>query len=196
MPELYKDLPIAAFVSHAKCKAWWRANHNTVDGLWIKFAKKATGIASVSYEEAREVAIIYGWIDGLRHAWDAEYYAIRFTPRRKRSKWSKINREIAEQLMASGAMRAAGRTQVEAAQADGRWEAAYDGPATMQVHPELQRALARNVKAKKFFATVSAANRYAILYNVHDAKRDETRARRIDKYVAMLAAGDVPHPDR
>ena len=125
-----------------------------------------------------------------------KYYTIRFTPRRARSKWSQINRDVVEKLIAAGEMAPAGLAQVEAAKRDGRWDAAYAGPAKMEVHPDLARALEANRAAREFFATVSSANRFAILYRVQDAKRPETRARRIAQFVDMLARGEVPHPDR
>jgi uncharacterized protein YdeI (YjbR/CyaY-like superfamily) len=164
--------------------------------LWVKLAKKNAGIESISYEEARDHAIAFGWIDGLKNALDDQFYTIRFTPRRKRSKWSKINRQVVEQLIASGHMEAPGLVQVEAARADGRWDAAYAGAATIEIHPDLQVALAANSVVKKNFARLSSANRFAILYSVLDAKRPETRARRIANFVAMLSRGEVPHPDR
>jgi uncharacterized protein YdeI (YjbR/CyaY-like superfamily) len=159
----------------------------------VRLAKKGSTTRSISYIEARDHAIAYGWIDGLRNAIDQEFYAIRFTPRSKRSKWSKINCGVSERLIAAGAMAPSGILQVEAAKADGRWAAAYSGQATIQVHPELRRALAKNPAAKKFLATISAANRYSILYQVNEAKRPETRARRIEKFIAMLLRGEVPH---
>ncbi|MCA9711399.1 MAG: YdeI/OmpD-associated family protein [Myxococcales bacterium] len=194
--ELHKGLPIAGFETVRQWRAWLRRNHDGCEGLWVRLAKKGAGVRSIGYEEARDHAIAYGWIDGLKNALDERYYAIRFTPRRKRSKWSQINRDIAERLIASGEMEAPGLAQVEAARRDGRWEAAYAGAATIEVHPELERALKANAAARKFFVTVSRANRYAILLQVHEAKRPETRARRIEKFVGMLARGEVPYPDR
>lgn len=192
----HKGLPVLPFATKAAWARWLRSNHAKSDGLWIAFAKKGSGVASLTYEEAREVALAHGWIDGLKNARDETWYLLRFTPRRARSKWSKINREIAEQLIAAGAMKPAGLAQVEAAKADGRWDAAYDPPSTVQVHPELEAALARSAKARRALATISSANRFAILHQVHDAKRPDTRKRRIEKFVAMLERGEVPHPDR
>ncbi len=192
--EVHKGLPIQGFASVQTWRKWLANNHDRCDGLWVKLAKKDTGIRSISYEEARDHAIAFGWIDGLKNAIDDRFYAIRVTPRRKRSKWSKINREVVERLIASGEMEAAGLAQVEAARADGRWDAAYAGAATIEMHPDLKTALAANPIAKKNFAQLSSANRFAILYGVLDAKRTETRARRIAKFVAMLKEGEVPHP--
>jgi uncharacterized protein YdeI (YjbR/CyaY-like superfamily) len=192
--EQHKGLPALAFATKAALARWLRSNHAKVDGLWIELAKKGSGVASVTYEEAREVAIAYGWIDGLKNSKDETFFRIRFTPRRARSKWSKINREIAEELMSAGEMKPAGLAEVEAAKADGRWAAAYDSPSKIQPHPDFARALERSPKAKAFFATISGANRYAFLYRVLDAKREETRKRRIEQFVAMLERGEVLHP--
>jgi uncharacterized protein YdeI (YjbR/CyaY-like superfamily) len=194
---LHNGLPILAFPTEEHWRQWLRRNHEQCEeGLWVKLAKKGAGVDSISYEQARDAALAHGWIDGLKAAFDTQFYGIRFTPRRSRSKWSKINCEIAEKLIAAGEMTAAGLAQVQAARKDGRWDAAYAGAATIELHPELERALQANPAARKFFATVSAANRYAVLYNVQDAKRPETRARRIEKFVAMLARGEVVHPER
>ncbi len=192
----HKGLPVLPFASKAAWARWLGRNHAKSDGLWIALAKKGTGIATVSYEEARDVALAHGWIDGLVNARDETWYLLRFTPRRARSKWSKINCEIAEQLIASGEMKPAGLAQAEAAKADGRWDAAYEPPSKIQVPPDLEAALARSPKAKRAFAAISKANRYAILHQVHDAKRADTRKRRIEKFIAMLEQGEVPHPDR
>ncbi len=196
MPAEHKGLPMLPFATKAAWIAWIRDHHADTDGIWIKFAKKDTGIASITYEQAREGAIMYGWIDGLKNAFDAQWYLIRITPRRARSRWSKINRDIAKELIARGKMRKAGHAEIERAKADGRWDAAYDPPSKIQPHPELTKALAASPKAKAFFKTISKANRYAILYPLHDAKRAETRTRRIKKFIAMLERGEVPHPDR
>lgn len=139
---------------------------------------------------------MHGWIDGLKNARDETWYLLRFTPRTRRSKWSKINREIVEQLMAAGAMHPAGLAQVDAARADGRWDDAYDPPSRIEPHPDFVKALEGSPRARRFFATVSGANRYAVLYRVHDAKRESTRARRIAELVAMLERGEVLYPDR
>ena len=192
----HKGLPVLPFASKAAWARWLRSNHAKSEGLWIAFAKKGTGIASVVYEEAREVALAHGWIDGLKNARDETWYLLRFTPRQSRSKWSKINCEIAEQLIAAGQMQPAGLAQVQAAKADGRWDAAYDPPSKIQPHPELAKALERSPKAKAFFATISRANRSSILYRVHDVKREATRKRKIEEFVAMLERGEVLYPDR
>ncbi len=191
--QTHKGLPILLFSTVREWRAWLAKNHESSDGLWVRLAKKGAATRSISYAEARDHAIAYGWIDGLKNAIDEESYAIRVTPRRKRSPWSKINREVAQQLISAGEMTPAGLREIEAAKADGRWESAYAGQATMEIHPELERALAKNPAAKKFFASISAANRFSIMYRVHEAKRPETRTRRIEKFIAMLLRGEVPH---
>jgi uncharacterized protein YdeI (YjbR/CyaY-like superfamily) len=154
-------------------------------------AKKAAGIESVRYPEVLESALCFGWIDARREALDARYFLQRFTPRRPRSKWSRINREKAERLIAEGRMRPAGLAEVQRAKADGRWEAAYAGQRTITVPDDLQRELDARPKAKAFFAELSSQNRYAILYRLQDAKKPQTRARRLEKFVAMLEAGEA-----
>jgi uncharacterized protein YdeI (YjbR/CyaY-like superfamily) len=162
--------------------------------VWLKIAKKGAGIDSVSYAEALEVALCYGWIDGQKGRFDDEHWLQRFTARKAASRWSKINRDKATELIERGEMRPAGLREVERAKADGRWDAAYAGQGTATVPDDLRRALDANDRARAFFATLDAANRYAILYRVQDAKKPETRARRIAKYVAMLAEHDTIHP--
>jgi uncharacterized protein YdeI (YjbR/CyaY-like superfamily) len=159
--------------------------------VWVKIAKKGTGIDSVRYPEVLESALAFGWIDGLRRALDEQYFLQRFTPRRPRSKWSKVNRTTAERLIAEGRMRPAGMAEVERAKADGRWDAAYESQGNMTVPPDLQRELDARPRAKAFFERLNGQNRYAILYRLHDAKRPETRARRLEKFVAMLEAGET-----
>lgn len=187
--ELKSGQPIIAFASQAEFAAWMSGRHAESDGLWLKIAKKGSGIPTVTYAEALDVAICHGWIDSQKAAYDDRYFLQRFTPRRPRGKWSKINREKAEQLIAAGAMKPAGLREVEQAKVDGRWEAAYDSQRTAAVPGDLQDALDANPAAAAFFATLNSANRYAILYRVHEAKRPETRARRIERFVAMLAGG-------
>jgi uncharacterized protein YdeI (YjbR/CyaY-like superfamily) len=182
--------PVLPFASREDFARWLDEHHASSDGIWIKYAKKASGIGTVVYAEALDVALRYGWIDGQVAAIDGDWYAQRWTPRRARSKWSKINREKAEELIASDAMKPAGLAEVERAKADGRWEEAYPSPSSMGVPDDLQAALDANPKAAEFFATLSGSNRYAVLYRIHDAKRAETRARRIEKFVGMLARGE------
>lgn len=192
----HKGLLIKSFSTQAVFDRWISKNVDREEGLWVKLAKKGNPRASITYVGAREVALIYGWIDGLKNRIDDDDFAIRFTPRRARSKWSKINREIVEGLIANKRMHPSGLAVVAAAKADGRWDAAYAGPATAAPHPELLAALRTSKKAGKVFKSLSSANRFAIVYAVQDAKRDATRARRIAKYIEMLECGEVPHPGR
>lgn len=189
-----QDLPTIAFPSRDAWEAWLAGQHATSSGLWLKIAKKDSGIHTVSYAEALEVALCYGWIDGQKDKFDDDYWLQRFTPRKPRSKWSKINREKAEQLIAQGRMQPAGLREIEQARADGRWDAAYDGQRTAAIPDDLRQALVQNPRAAEFFATLDSANRYAILYRLQEAKRPETRARRLEQYVAMLNEQKKIHP--
>jgi uncharacterized protein YdeI (YjbR/CyaY-like superfamily) len=186
--------PVLAFESPAAWEEWLAREHASQNGVWVKIAKKATGIATVTHAEALDVALCYGWIDGQRKAFDDQWFVQRFTPRRARSNWSKVNREKVARLVAEGRMQPGGLREVERAKADGRWDAAYDPPSTATVPPDLQQALDANPAAAATFAGLNSQNRFAILYRVHDAKRPETRARRIETFVAMLAAGDTLYP--
>ena len=183
------DYPTLAFESREAFEQWLAQNHTTAEGIWLKFARKNSGIPSVNYEEAVLAALCYGWIDGQAKGLDDTHHLQKFTPRRARSKWSKINCGRAERLIAEGKMQPAGLAEVERAKADGRWEAAYDSPSNMEVPDDLRAALEQNEAARAFFEGLNSTNRYAILYQIHDAKRPETRARRIEKFVQMLAEG-------
>ena len=188
------DLPIMFFASQGDWETWLTDQDETSPGLWLKFAKKGADVSTVSYPDALEAALCFGWIDGQKRALDDAHWLQRFTPRRARSKWSRINRDKAQALIEAGRMRPAGLREVERAKADGRWEAAYAGQRTMEVPPDLAQALAGNEAALAFFGKLSSQNRYAVLFRIHDAKRPETRARRIATYVAMLADGETLHP--
>ena len=188
------DLPISEFASKQAWRDWLERSHATSAGIWLKIAKKDGGGSTVSYAEALEAALCFGWIDGRKNALDDVHWLQRFTPRSPRSRWSRINRDKAEALIAAGLMRPAGLHEVERARADGRWEAAYPGQRTSAVPDDLAEALAADEEAQAFFTTLSSANRYAILYRVADAKRPQTRARRIATYVAMLAEHKTIHP--
>jgi uncharacterized protein YdeI (YjbR/CyaY-like superfamily) len=182
------------FASGAAFERWLAAEHATADGVWIDLAKKGSGVPSVTYLEAVEIALCYGWIDGqVKRSEEVGFYRQRFTPRRARSRWSQINRDRAEALIAAGRMRPAGLAEVERARADGRWDEAYAPPSKVTVPDDLRRALDASPAAAQRFATLDSRNRYAILYQVHDARRPETRARRIAKYVDMLARGETPY---
>lgn len=185
-------LPVKSFSSQAVFERWLERNHGRQDGIWVKFAKKGTGLKSVTYAEAVRVALAFGWIDGQSKGLDETYYLQRFTPRRARSKWSKINRAAAERMIVAGEMKPSGLAEVERAKADGRWAAAYDSPRTATVPPDLRRELDRRAKAREAFDGLTGSQRYSILYAIQDAKKPETRERRIAKFVAMLEAGEKP----
>jgi uncharacterized protein YdeI (YjbR/CyaY-like superfamily) len=185
--------PVKSFRTPSAWAKWLAAHHGEEGGLWMKFAKKGSGVTTVTYAEALEVALCYGWIDAQVKRFDETYYLQRFTPRRKRSKWSKINCAAATRLIEAGLMQPPGLAEVERAKADGRWDAAYESPANAVVPADLERALRRNKQAREFFATLSKQNRYAILFRIQDAKRPETRARRIAQFVEMLARGETLH---
>jgi len=187
-------LPQIAFAGDADWEAWLDEHHADADGVWVKIAKKGTGIDSVRYPEVLETALCFGWIDGRREGLDDTWFLQRFTPRTARSRWSRINRDKAERLIAEGRMRRRGLAETEAAKADGRWAAAYEGQRAIEVPDDLRRELDARPEAAAFFATLSSQNRYAILYRLQDAKRPETRARRLAKFVAMLEAGETLHP--
>ncbi|HEX6360124.1 YdeI/OmpD-associated family protein [Actinophytocola sp.] len=186
------ELPELHFADQAEFAAWLAANADT-PGLWIKIAKKGTGLESVDHDGALEEALRHGWIDGTARRVDDQWFVQRFTPRTRRSRWSKINRATAERLIAEGRMFPRGLREVEAAQADGRWEAAYAGPASSTVPDDLAAALKASPSAEAFFQTLTSQNRYAILYRVEEAKRPETRARRIEKFIGMLERGETLH---
>jgi uncharacterized protein YdeI (YjbR/CyaY-like superfamily) len=187
-------LPVMSFESTDAWDAWLAAHHADSPGLWLKIAKKGAAGRTISYSEALDVALCHGWIDGQKGRYDDDYWLQRFTPRKPSSKWSKINTERVAALTASGRMRPAGLREVERAQADGRWEQAYESQSRVTVPQDLARALAANERAREFFATLDSANRYAILYRIGAAKKPETRAKRIDTYVAMLSEHKKIHP--
>jgi uncharacterized protein YdeI (YjbR/CyaY-like superfamily) len=186
------ELPVKAFRDEKAWESWLERDHERAAGIWVKFAKKGRGIPTVTYAEALDVALCYGWIDGLTRSLDEDYYVQRFTPRRPKSKWSQVNTAKAEALIASGRMKPAGLRQVEAAKADGRWAAAYPPASKLTVPEDLQAELERYPNAKEFFAGLDRQNRTAVLYQLLDAKRPETRARRIAKFVAQMNEGRKP----
>jgi uncharacterized protein YdeI (YjbR/CyaY-like superfamily) len=191
---MVSDLPTIGFASPDAWRDWLAENHASSDGLWMKIAKKDSAQTSVTYPEAVEIALCFGWIDGQSRRLDDDFWLQKFTPRRARSRWSAINRNNATRLIAEGLMQPAGLAQVEAAKADGRWDAAYAPASTATVPDDLAAALDANPVAKEFFATLTGSNRYAIIYRVNDAKRPETRARRIATFVEMLSEGRTIYP--
>lgn len=192
----HKGLPILAFASQ---DAWqqWLAKHGAASpGIWLRFAKKTSGVASVSKAEAIESALAFGWIDGQLNPFDEQSWLVRFTPRGPRSRWSQINVATATKLLAAKRMTPAGLAEVDKAKADGRWDGAYAPQSKAEIPDDLQAALDADPAAKAFFATLTGANRFAVLYRVHDAKTQKTRAARIEKFVAMLARGETLHPQK
>jgi uncharacterized protein YdeI (YjbR/CyaY-like superfamily) len=187
-------LPVMAFESTQAWDAWLSAHHASSRGLWLKIAKKGSAGQSISYSDALDVALCHGWIDGQKGRHDDHYWLQRFTPRKPGSNWSKINTERAAALIASGRMSPAGLREVERAQADGRWERAYQSQSRITVPEDLARALAANPRAREFFDTLDGTNRYAVLYRIASAKRPETRVKRIDTFVAMLSEHKKIHP--
>ena len=186
--------PTLTFASASEWRAWLEEHHAAPAGVWLKIAKKGRGIETVTHAEALEEALCFGWIDAVRHAHDEDYFLQRFVPRRPKSKWSQVNRDKVLALTGAGRMHPAGLAEVERAQADGRWDAAYAPQSQATVPDDLQAELDARPKAKAAFATLKSQNRYAILYRLRDAKRPETRARRLQQFVEMLERGETPYP--
>jgi uncharacterized protein YdeI (YjbR/CyaY-like superfamily) len=192
--ETYKGQPLLEFESTGGWLLWLSENHDKHQAVWLKLAKKNSKFKTLSYEEARDTAIAFGWIDGLINRFDDLCYVTRFTPRSKKSGWSKVNCAVAEALIASKNMSAAGLAQVEAAKMDGRWGRAYDSSSTIATPADFQAALDDSPQAKTFFVALNSANRYAFLYRIQTAASPKSRGERIRKYVQMLEAGEVFHP--
>ncbi len=188
------DEPVLEFSTQAELADWLERHRDGVSGLWLRIAKAGSDARSVSYAEALETALCFGWIDARKRAGEDGFWLQRLTPRRPRSLWSRVNREKAEALIATGRMRPAGLREVERARADGRWEAAYAPQSRAAVPPDLQAALDASPAAAQFFAGLNSVNRYAILYRLQAAKKPETRARRLRTFLAMLERGETIHP--
>jgi len=193
MPGSKSDTVATLFKSAKAFDTWLNKHHVTSDGLWLKIAKKGAGKPSVTYAEAVEIALCWGWIDGQKKGLDDQHFLQRFTPRRARSIWSKINVDKVAALIEAGRIQPSGQAQIDAAKTDGRWGRAYDSARTSSVPDDLRAALEARPKANAFFATVSASNRYAVLWRVQTAVKPETRAKRIVKLVEMLEHGEVVH---
>ena len=189
MAKAKRDLPVIAFKSQRAWDAWLTSQPAQSKGLWLKLAKKSSGIASVSKPEAIDTALCHGWIDGQLDSFDDDFWLIRFTPRQSASKWSEKNRARALQLVEVGRMRPGGLKEIERARMDGRWNGAYASQSTAQVPDDLRAALEKNGKAKRFFETLDSRNRYAILYRIHNVKKAKTRIARIEQFVTMLFEG-------
>jgi uncharacterized protein YdeI (YjbR/CyaY-like superfamily) len=186
--------PVVSFPSRAAWDAWLARNHATSPGVRLKLARKRSGVETVTHADALEVALCYGWIDSQAGKLDDDHWVLRFTPRTRTSRWSRVNRDKAMELIARGEMKPAGLEEVARAEADGRWDAAYAAQSVATVPDDLRRQLDAHPSAREFFASLDSRNRYAILYRIEDAKRPETRARRIEKFVAMLEAGEKLYP--
>jgi uncharacterized protein YdeI (YjbR/CyaY-like superfamily) len=186
--------PIRLFKSKEDWDSWLDKNHRKSSGLWLRLAKKDSGLKSITYKEALEVALCHGWIDGQKRPENEQTWLQKFTPRSTKSIWSKINRESAERLIDTGAMKAAGLEAIESAKKDGRWKSAYDSPSKSTVPDDLQSTLDANPRAKAFFETLDRANRYAILWRVQTVKKAETRTRKIQQFIAMLERKEKIHP--
>jgi uncharacterized protein YdeI (YjbR/CyaY-like superfamily) len=194
LPDILANLPILYFQSQKDWSIWLKKNHERSVGVWLRIAKKSSSDLSVTYAEALEAALCYGWIDGQKQRGDEKTWLQKFTPRGKKSIWSKINREKALALIDSGHMQPAGRRQIECARKDGRWEGAYDSSRTSVIPPDLQVALDKNPKAQAFFKALDCANRYAVLFRIQTVKKAETRARKIQQFVQMLERNERIHP--
>lgn len=186
------EYPVQLFPTKAAWTTWLGRNHSTRPGVWLRIAKKNANVKSVRFADALDVALCYGWIDGQARSFDEETYLQKFTPRGRRSTWSKRNRDNVERLIASGEMRPAGLAAVEAAKADGRWDRAYDSPANATVPDDLRHALDRNAAARARFETLTRSQRFSTLHHIQTAVRPETRARRIAQAIEKLARGEAP----
>lgn len=190
---IFKDLPVLLFASKQDWHLWLNENHSQHKGLWLKHAKKSSGKQSVSYDEALEEALCYGWIDSQKQAYDSDYYLQKFTPRGPKSIWSKVNVAKVEALIEAGRMQPAGLAAIESAKQDGRWEAAYDSPGASKVPADFQAALDKNPKAKQFFETLNKTNVHAFCWRLQTAKKPVTRQARIEKFIDMLNRGKKLH---
>ena len=188
--------PIRIFATQEAWAGWLEKNHRRSAGLWLRLAKKGSGLRSLNYSEALEAALCYGWIDGQKRGESDQAWLQRFLPRAAKSIWSKINREKATALIADGRMTAAGLEAVESARENGRWDAAYDSPRSAQVPEDFQAALDENRRAREFFEALDGANRYAVLFRIQTVKKAETRTRKIREFVAMLERGERIHEPR
>lgn len=193
-PKTAGDIPIRLFKKPKDWADWLDQNHASSSGVWLRIAKKAAGIQSVTYDQALEAALCYGWIDGQKKSYDESSWLQKFVPRGSKSIWSKINREKVTALINSGQMKAAGLAAVQAAKNDGRWDAAYDSQSRARVPEDFQAELDRKPKAKAFFETLNSVNRYVILFRLQTAKKAETRARRIQQFIQMLEKGEKLYP--
>jgi uncharacterized protein YdeI (YjbR/CyaY-like superfamily) len=184
---------ILPFRSSSEFRRWLTANHRQSEGIWLRIFKKDSGEPTITYAEALDEALCFGWIDGQKQRHDESSWLQRFTPRRAKSGWSKINTQHAQRLLQAGRMRASGRTQIDAAKKDGRWTAAYDSPSNATIPEDFLAEMGKNKKAKDFFESLNKSNRYAIAYRLQTAKKPETRQRRVEMILAMLTRGEAFH---
>lgn len=191
--ETFNDVPVISFNDSAAWEAWLSTNVTLHSGIWLKIAKKKSGVESISHPEAIDVALCYGWIDGQRRSFDEVYFLQKFTPRRPRSMWSKVNIEKVGVLMASGRMQASGLAEITAAKADGRWDVAYESQKNATIPPDLAAAFKKNTRAKEFFETLNKANQYAVFWRLMTAKTEKTRTLRLQKLLDMLEHGEKLH---
>lgn len=191
--ETYQDRPVLFFKDDHAFEEWMRGHYTDQAGIWLKFAKKASGIESLNYAGALDVALCWGWIDGQAKTIDETYYLQKFTPRRAKSMWSKRNVGKVAELIKAGRMQPSGQAEIDRAKADGRWDAAYDGPASITVPEEFQQALDAHPKAKEFYQSLNKTNSFAFLWRINTAVKPETRARRIEKFIGMLERGETFH---
>jgi uncharacterized protein YdeI (YjbR/CyaY-like superfamily) len=195
-PVKVDEAHIHAFPDQKSLEAWYRKNHDKADELWLKLARKGSGLKSVTHAEALDVALMWGWIDGLRKSFDRKTFLQRYTPRGKRSIWSQINRKHVARLEKAGKMTASGLAQVQAAKADGRWANAYASGSRLQTPDDLLAAIADEPKALETYRSLNVANRYALAFRLHNTKTDVGRRRRIAAFVQMLKRGQTIYPQK
>jgi uncharacterized protein YdeI (YjbR/CyaY-like superfamily) len=193
-PPVESALPTESFARAADWREWLEQKHALAPGVWLKLSKKGCNTESVTYSEALDVALCFGWIDGKKMPLDTHYWLQKFCPRGPRSKWSKINRDKAQRLIADGLIHQAGHDAILAAQRDGRWQSAYEGQASAKIPEDLRVALDANAAAKAFFEALDSRNRYAMVYRIQTAKKAETRTRNVAKFIQMLEKGEKIHP--
>lgn len=194
MKEKTTELPVMYFKHQQEWENWLSDNHTLSAGVRVKIAKKGAGTNSVTYAEALEIALCYGWIDSRKEAFDDKFWLQRFTPRKPGSIWSKINKEKSEQLIAAGKMKPSGQHAIEQAKANGQWDKAYVPQSSKDIPKDLEEALNKKPKARSFFETLNSVNRYAIIFRISNAKKAETCQRRIEKFLDMLEKGEKIHP--
>ncbi|PJZ55313.1 bacteriocin-protection protein [Leptospira adleri] len=196
MKEFFKDIPVLHFKNGKEWENWLKKNHTNGSAIWVKFAKKESKIVSLTYAEALDCALCYGWIDSQKQKYDESFWLQKFSVRGPKSIWSKINREKANALIASGKMKTSGLAAIEAAKKDGRWDAAYDSQSKVDIPKDFERLLKQNPDAKNFFESLSSSNRYAILFRLHHTKKEETRVRKLSQFIEMLKRKETIHTAR